>query len=105
MNFSELSISSEWIICFTSFGSFTKLLTLHSKIVNPFEKYYSKYFFGNFNMTTEFMFFKNTQQDIRFMKKYWIPVPNILSKHFSPYLELPIEPTVISLLFIYLKAK
>ena len=52
MTFSELSASSAWIICFTSFVSFAKLLTLHSKIVNPFDKYYSDILLGNFNMTT-----------------------------------------------------
>ena len=60
MNLFELSVSSALFLCFISFGSFAKLLTLHSKIVNPFEKCYSDILLGRFNMTTEFMFFKKS---------------------------------------------
>ena len=48
-------------------------------------------------MTTEFMFFKNPWQDIKFINKYGIPIPNILSKLLSPCLEPTLELTVISL--------
>ena len=48
-------------------------------------------------MTTEFMFFKKSWQDIKFINKYGIPIPNILLKLFSPCLEPPTEPAGISL--------
>ena len=96
MTLSELSDSSSWILCFNSFRSFSKLLTLHSKIANPFEKYYSNILLGHFNMTTESMFFNKAQHDNKFINKYGIPIPNILFKTNPPCL----EPTVISLTFL-----
>ena len=48
-------------------------------------------------MTTEFMFFKNPLQDIKFINKSVISKPNILSKHLSLFLEPTPEPTGISL--------
>ena len=100
MTLYEMSVSSAWIISFTSFGSFAKLLSFHSKIVNHFEKYYSNILLGNFNMATEFMFFKNPWQYIKFINKYGITIPNILSKLLSPCLEPLPEPTGISLHFL-----
>ena len=43
------------------------------------------------------MFLKKSLQDIKFINKYGIPIPNIMLKHLSPYLETPLEPTVIPL--------
>ena len=97
MNVSKLSVSSACILSFTSFGSFPKLLTLHYKIVNNFDKQYSKILLGNLNITTEFMFLKNPLQYIKFINKYIILMPNILSIILSPYLEHPPEPTYSSL--------
>ena len=52
-------------------------------------------------MTTEFIFSKKLLQEIRFINKYGIPIPNIMLTRFSPCLEPPLEPTGISLdLFI-----
>ena len=59
MTLSKLSVSYALVLCFTSFEKNSKLLSFHSKIVNPFEKYYSNTLLRNFNMTTVFMFFKN----------------------------------------------
>ena len=38
MTLSKLSVSYAWILTFTSFGSFSKLIISQSKRVNPFEK-------------------------------------------------------------------
>ena len=97
MNLSGLSVSYAWVICFTSFESFAKLLSWYSKIVNPIEKYYSDILLGNFNMTAEFMFFKNPWKYIKSINKSGVPIPNIMSKLFSPCLEPPPEPTGISI--------
>ena len=52
MTLYELYVASELVLCFTSCGSFAKLLSLHYKEVNPFENYYSNILLGNFIMTT-----------------------------------------------------
>ena len=46
------------------------------------------------------MFFKEPRQEIKFINKSGIPIPNILSKLLSPYLEPPPKPTGISLNFL-----
>ena len=48
-------------------------------------------------MTAEFLFFKNPQQEIKFINKSVIPIPNMMLKHLSTCLETPIQPTFISL--------
>ena len=63
-------------------------------------KYYSNILLGRFNTTTQFMFFKNPRQDIKFINKSVIPIPNIMSKHLSQCLEPFPEPTDISLNFM-----
>ena len=56
-------------------------------------------------MTKEFMFFENKWQDIKFINKSRIPIPNIILKRFSSYLEPSLEPTVISRKKIYWQAR
>ena len=72
MTLSELFISSPWILCFTSFISLANLLTLHSKIANPYNKYYSNILLGHFNTTTESVLFKNHEKTLRSLK-IWDP--------------------------------
>ena len=52
MTLSELSVYYAWIMYFTSYGSFSKLLVLHSKRVNTVEEYYFNSLLGHFNTTT-----------------------------------------------------
>ena len=56
-------------------------------------------------MTKEFMFFENKWQDIKFINKSRIPIPNIILKLLSPYLEPSLEFTVISRKTFYWQAR
>ena len=74
-------------------------LSLHSKIVNSFGKYYPYILLGHFIITKKSMFLKKPQQDIKFIKESEILISNIQSKHLSPCLEYAPEPSGISICF------
>ena len=76
---SELSVTYASILSFISDGSFSKLILLQSKLMNPFEKYYSNILLGHFSITTESLPLKNPRQDIKLINRSGIPIPNMLS--------------------------
>ena len=58
MTLSELTVTSEPTLSFTSDGSLFKLFSSQSKIMNILLKYYSNILLGHLSMTTESLLFK-----------------------------------------------